>query len=79
MNSVKRTPSRHTPWLTVEQTAAYLNVAVGTVHNWVSQRYVPFVRRGRVVRFHQETLDAWLRNGECGGRLARAEEIPAHK
>lgn len=57
------------PWLTMSEVASYLSVSVGTVRNWVSQRYIPFARRGRVVRFHREKIDTWLAAGGCKGRL----------
>ena len=57
------------PWLTVHEVAWYLSVSAGTVRNWVSQRYIPFARRGRVVRFHREKIDQWLAAGSCKGRL----------
>jgi excisionase family DNA binding protein len=63
------------PWLNPEQAAAYLGVALGTLRNWVSAKYIPHVKRGRVVRFHREKLDAWLRRGECSGRLEHADTI----
>ena len=68
--------SSPSPWLTTLEAASYLGVAVGTLRNWVSARYVPFARRGRVVRFHREKLDLWLRRGECHGR---AEITDLHK
>jgi excisionase family DNA binding protein len=60
-----RAPS---PWLRPEEAADYLGVALGTLRNWTSARYVPFARRGRVVRYHRETLDRWLASGACPGR-----------
>jgi excisionase family DNA binding protein len=57
-----------TPWMTVDDLAAYLSVSPGTVRNWVSQRYVPFSRRGRVVRFHKDRIDSWMSLGSCPGR-----------
>lgn len=62
-----------TPWMTPEKAAAYLGISLGTLRNWTSARYVPFARRGRVVRFHREKLDAWLRRGECHGRTEHAD------
>lgn len=56
------------PWMTASEAATYLGVALGTLRNWTSARYVPFARRGRVVRYHREKLDAWLSTGECRGR-----------
>ncbi len=67
-----------TPWMSYPQAASYLGIRVGTLRNWVSARYVPFARRGRVVRFHREKLDRWLRHGECHGRRTVADSHPAH-
>ena len=55
------------PWLSYTSAAQYLGVAVGTLRNWVCARRVPFVRRGRVVRFRRESLDDWLQSG-CASR-----------
>jgi excisionase family DNA binding protein len=54
--------------MTIGDVAEYLSVNPGTVRNWVSQRYIPFARRGRVVRFHREIIDRWLSTGACSGR-----------
>jgi excisionase family DNA binding protein len=65
------------PWLTPVEAATYLSVALGTLRNWTSARYVPFVRRGRVVRYHREALDRWLQQGGCSGRATIADR-PRH-
>lgn len=65
---------RESPWLTPAQAAEYLGIALGTLRNWTSARYVPFVRRGRVVRYHREKLDSWLSRGACAGRATIADE-----
>lgn len=64
------------PWLTAKQAATYLNISVGTLRNWTSARFVPFSRRGRVVRYHRDKLDAWLSQGACQGRHTFASKIP---
>ena len=56
------------PWLPPEEAAGYLGIALGTLRNWTSARYVPFCRRGRVVRYHRDALDRWLSKGSCPGR-----------
>ena len=61
------------PWMTYKEAAAYVQVTVGTLRNWVSAKYVPFARRGRVVRFHRDKIDHWLRQGECHGRRTLAD------
>lgn len=48
------------PLLSVEEAAAYLNIAVWTLRHWVSDRKIPFVRLGRLVRFRQADLDAYI-------------------
>ncbi|MCC7421626.1 MAG: helix-turn-helix domain-containing protein [Planctomycetaceae bacterium] len=67
------TPNGGSPWINAVQAAAYLGIALGTLRNWTSARYVPFVRRGRVVRYHRERLDRWLSQGGCGGRTTLAD------
>jgi len=57
------------PWLTPQEAAHYLRIALGTLRNLTSQRRVPFARRGRIVRYRRDLLDAWLANGGCRGRL----------
>jgi len=48
------------PWLRPHEAAAYLNIALGTIRNWTRVGRIPFVRRGRVVRYHRQRLDEWL-------------------
>jgi excisionase family DNA binding protein len=64
---------RATPWLTPADAAAYLGVALGTLRNWTSARYVPYAKRGRVVRYHRDALDRWLARGGCPGRKTLAD------
>lgn len=57
-----------TPWMTPIETALYLGIALGTLRNWTSARYVPHAKRGRTVRYHRDKLDTWLATGACHGR-----------
>jgi excisionase family DNA binding protein len=61
------------PWLTPQEAAAYLNISLGTLRNWTSARYVPFSKRGRVVRYHKDIIDKWLAKGACAGRANIAD------
>jgi excisionase family DNA binding protein len=72
-NNCLAKPLAVSPWMDPEETAAYLGIALGTLRNWVSQKYVPHVKRGRIVRFHRERIDAWLFAKECKGRKSRAD------
>ena len=64
-----------TPWMTVDEIAKYLSVSPGTIKNWVSQKYIPFARRGRVIRFHKSKIDKWLSTGSCDGRVTIAQKL----
>ncbi len=66
-----------TPWMKPETAAEYLGVALGTLRNWTSAGYVPHSKRGRVVRYHRDRIDEWLRDGACSGRPALIEPANA--
>lgn len=51
------------PWMTAQQAADYLGISVGTLRNWTSAKFIPFSRRGRVVRYHRDMIDKWLAEG----------------
>ena len=70
-----------TPWMTPAEAATYLGVSLGTLRNWTSARYVPFARRGRVVRYRRDALDDWLARDGCDGRstIANVTSTPQHK
>ena len=61
------------PWMGPEETAAYLGIALGTLRNWTSARFIPYSKRGRVVRYHRDTIDRWLSRGGCPGRTTLAD------
>ena len=62
-----------TPWLTAQQAADHLQVALGTIRNWTSAKFVPHAKRRGLVRYHRERLDRWLRTRECRGRATFAD------
>ena len=66
------------PWLTIDQAARYLQVSEGTVRNWIYKRYIPHVKRGRVVRLHTGELDDWLRR-RAAGRAGAAGEAAVNR
>ena len=47
--------------LTVQQAAAYTGLSPHTVYAMVSQRRIPFVKVGRLVKFDVELLDKWIK------------------
>lgn len=56
------------PWMKPEAAADYLGVALGTLRNWTSARFIPFSKRRGIVRYHRDQLDKWLMSKSCKGR-----------
>ena len=47
--------------LNIKEAAAYTGLSVHTLYTMVSQRRIPFVKVGRLVKFDVGLLDAWIR------------------
>lgn len=47
--------------LSIKQTAEYTGLSAHTLYTMVSQRRIPHVKVGRLVRFDTALLEAWLR------------------
>jgi excisionase family DNA binding protein len=45
----------------IREAAEYTGLSVHTLYTMVSQRRVPFVRVGRLVKFDVELLDKWIK------------------
>ena len=44
----------------VKEAAAFLNISVGTLYHWVSEKRTPCLRLGsRCLRFDPETMKRW--------------------
>ncbi|QDU98769.1 helix-turn-helix domain-containing protein [Lignipirellula cremea] len=65
-NSSQHDPA--SPWLKPDEAAEYLGIALGTLRNWTSAKFVPFSKRGGIVRYHRNQLDQWLLSKSCKGR-----------
>ena len=46
----------------IRSAAAYTGLSVHTVYTMVSQRRIPHVKVGRLVRFDLVLLDAWIKD-----------------
>jgi excisionase family DNA binding protein len=46
--------------LGIHEAAQFLGVRSNTVYTWVSQRKIPFVKVGRLTKFHRKDLEQWL-------------------
>ena len=47
--------------MSVKETAAYTGLSYHTVYTMVSQRRIPFVKVGRLLRFDEGLIQAWLK------------------
>lgn len=52
------------PWLNVEEAAAYLRCERARIYNLVSQRRLPCSKDGTRTLLHREVLDAYLTGGD---------------
>ena len=75
MRSLRLSETSHpaSPWMTPQQAADYLGIALGTLRNWTSARFIPFSKKGRVVRYNRAAIDRWLGKGGCAGRATLAD------
>ena len=44
----------------IKVVAKYIDVSIDTVYTMVSQRRIPFVKVGRLLKFDLEAIDLWL-------------------
>lgn len=47
--------------ININDAAAYTGLAVSTLYTMVSQRRIPFVKVGRLVKFDVGLLDGWIK------------------
>jgi len=46
--------------LGVDELAGELGISRHTIYSWVSQRRIPFLKVGRLLRFDVRVIEAWL-------------------
>lgn len=47
-------------YLSVQELAEMLGISPETVYGWTSQKRIPYIKVGRLVRFDQDEVKAWL-------------------
>ena len=47
--------------MSVKEAAAYTGLSPHTVYSFVSQRRIPYLKVGRLVKFDEAMLQAWLK------------------
>lgn len=50
-------------FLNIEQAAEFLGLAVQTLYGYTSKGIIPFIKRGKSVRFLKSDLEKWLKEG----------------
>lgn len=48
--------------ISIKQLATWLQVARGTIYNWVYQRRIPFIKIGRSLRFDPKEIEEILKH-----------------
>ncbi len=46
--------------MNAEETATYLDMAIGTLYKKTASCEIPHIKRGKALLFHKAELDAWL-------------------
>ena len=46
--------------LTVQELAEYIGISKDTIYSHVSQRRIPFVKIGRLLKFDLKAIDDWI-------------------
>jgi len=47
--------------LTIQQAAQITGVSITTLYKWVSQRKIPYIKMGRLVKFDPLKLEEWIK------------------
>lgn len=50
-------------WLSVEEIADHLGVSKDTVYAWISKKFMPAHRVGRLWKFQKAEVDQWVKAG----------------
>lgn len=51
-------------FMNIHELSEFLGVCVNTIYSWGSQRKIPFVKVGRLLRFDRQKIEAWLSERE---------------
>lgn len=62
--------------LSVEEAAAFLNIAIQTLYGYTSQRRIPFIKKEKKLYFDKSELLIWLKKGK---QKSIDEMLSSHK
>jgi len=60
--------------LTPQEIAEVLGVQPSTIYQWTHQRYIPYVKLGKFVRFREKDVKKWVEKKANNGRATRKME-----
>jgi len=63
--------------LTVGEASEYLGVSPLTIYDWVSQRKITYIKVGRLVKFRQAHLEAWIEKHTIKARVTNGPDKAA--
>ena len=49
-----------TKLLSPQELSGVLNISIETVYAWTSQKRIPYIKMGRLVRFNMDEVNKWL-------------------
>ena len=62
--------------MTIDETAAYLNLHKSTIYRLVNQKKIPAMKLGGQWRFKKDAIDAWV-GQEIDKRMDKIQNVPA--
>lgn len=65
----------HLKVLTIEEAAEFLNLAKPTIYRLVSERNIPFAKKGKRLYFSTEKLTEWVESGEVRTQAQIRKEV----
>ena len=60
MNNTSSGAQYHHHLMDIKETSEYLGCTVNTLYSWTSQKRIPYVKLGRLVKFDRVDLDKWI-------------------
>ena len=49
-------------YLSPQELAEYLGLSVQTIYEWTSQKKIPYIKLGRLVKFDITEIDVWIKS-----------------
>jgi len=54
--------------LSPQELSDVLNISIETVYAWTSQKRIPYIKMGRLVRFNVDEVNKWLERQKVGAQ-----------